>query len=472
MKRICKITIFCLICINLIPLNIYSQNDSLKVDSIHIKYIQNMIIERIILVGNEKTKEDVILRELKTKEGEKLNLTVLEEDIKRLYNLGLFIKVDVLPAPLMNNKINLIFEFEESFYFLPIPQGGIKEGDIKKIWGGINFEWRNFRGMNHTINLSFGVGYEPFIFTSFTNPWVMGKHHYFYQFGFGFSRNYDRSKGKTDSTGVYFLKDDVPTFKINNYQGSIRFGKFINDFTALSGILSYFSKTVSEYEESRTLSTDGHDYYPSLTLDFTFDSRDYNKFPLKGFYNNTQYSRIGLFSGLFDLNKIKFDVRNYLPVRIAGEYKIILGGRFNTAVTFGGGDIPAYLREQLGYDNLIRGWDNFVFQGEDKLFASTELRIPIIQPFYVKGHDHMVINKLPVVKQFSYRYGLYTTLFYDLGGVWGRKENISNTQFKSGYGIGLNFLLPFNFVARTDLGFRRENSKFKGQIIVSLDASF
>jgi outer membrane protein assembly factor BamA len=84
----------------------------------------------------------------------------------------------------------------------------------------------------------------------------------------------------------------------------------------------------------------------------------------------------------------------------------------------------------------------------------------------------MIINKLPVVKQFSYRYGLYATLFYDLGGVWGRKENITNTQFKSGYGIGLNFLLPFNFVARTDLGFRRENSKFKGQIIVSLDASF
>jgi hypothetical protein len=56
--------------------------------------------------------------------------------------------------------------------------------------------------------------------------------------------------------------------------------------------------------------------------------------------------------------------------------------------------------------------------------------------------------------------------------VWGRKENITNTEFKSGFGVGLNFLLPFNFVARTDFGVRKENSVYKGQLIISLDASF
>jgi outer membrane protein assembly factor BamA len=472
MKCLCKIVIIYFIYIFITPLVIYPQNDSIKVDSAQIKLIQNMIVERIILIGNDKTKEEVILRELKTKEGNKLDLAILEADIKRLYNLGLFVKIDVLPAPLMNNKINLIFEFQESFYFLPIPQGGIKEGEIKKIWGGINFEWRNFRGMNHTINLSFGVGYEPFIFTSFTNPWVLGKHHYFYQFGVGFTRNYDRSLGKTDSSGVIFLKEEVPTYKIDNLQGVVRFGKYLNDYTALSAIFSYFSKLVSEYEESRTLSIDGHDQYPSLTFDFSYDSRDYNKFPLKGFYNNIQYTRIGFFNELYDLNKVRFDIRNYLPLNIVKNYSIIIAGRFNTALTFGGGEIPSYLREQLGYDNLIRGWNNFVFQGEDKLFASAELRIPIIQPFFVKGQNHVIVNKLPIVKEFSYRYGLYTTVFYDLGGVWGRKENITDTEFKSGYGLGLNFLLPFNFVARTDFGLRKENSKYKGQLIISLDASF
>lgn len=472
MRKNISILLFILISVT----NIYSKilTDTLKVDSAYIKIMQEMEIERIILIGNEKTKDEVILREMLLKEGGKFNLEYLDHDVKRLYNLGLFNRVNVIPAPLSTKKINLVYEFEESFYFLPIPQGGFKEGSLKKIWGGVNFNWKNFRGLNETINLSFGIGYEPFISASYLNPWVFGKNHYYFKTGIRYARTYPRSIGNSDSTVVIFNKNDVPTYIQDNFRTDFRIGKFIGDNTALSADVQLDMISTSQYEPGRTASTDGFDFFPTAGIDLVYNTRDYNKFATSGSYYFTRLSRSGLFTGIIDVNKFQVDFRKYVPIKIARDYALILAGRFNSVLTFGGGEIPVYLQESMGYDNLIRGWDNFVLQGDDKLFTSFELRIPLVKPFYVKGSDHFIIRKLPIAKSFSYRYGAYATLFFDLGGVWNRRESIHDVQFKNGFGAGINFLLPFDFVARLDLGFRKipNQNDFKGQVIVALDASF
>src|SRR5690606_16117140 len=100
-------------------------------DSIEVKSSSGTIyVGRIVLAGNETTKDEVILREMRTKEGKPLNVEVLERDLQNIYNTGLFTKIDVTPVPLSNDSINLIITVEESFYLIPVPQGGIKEGDL------------------------------------------------------------------------------------------------------------------------------------------------------------------------------------------------------------------------------------------------------------------------------------------------------------------------------------------------------
>ncbi len=457
---------------NVISFKIYALNDTLKVDSSYIKMIEEFTVNRIILVGNNITKDDVILREMKTKEGEKLSLRDLETDVKRLYNLGLFNRIDVVPAPLTGKNLNLVLELEEMFYFLPIPQGGIKEGSFKKLWGGINFQWRNFRGKNETINLSFGIGYEPFIAAGFSNPWIFGKHHLFYDFGVKYSRSYPRNTGTSDSIGNVFRKDDIPSFILDNFQADLRIGKYLGENLSISGILAYNSYFTSLYEKGRTVNTDGTDRYITTAVDLKYDTRDYAKFATYGSYYELQLSRMGIFSSSFDLNKFKTDLRRYIPIKLTSNYALVLAARYSSVITFGGGELPVYLKESFGYNDLIRGWDRYVFEGEDKLMGSLELRVPVIKPFYVKGKDHILLRRIPGLKMLSYRYGMYATVFIDAGGVWGRNERLFNTQFRNGYGFGLNFILPFDFVYRTDIAFRKVNDKFKGQIVFALDASF
>ena len=108
-----KYTIIVFILFNLITINIYALTDTLKVDSTKTKLIEKFTVGRILLIGNDITNDDVILREIKTREGGKFKLDVLENDVNRLYNLGLFNRIDVIPAPVSDTSLNLVFEFEE-----------------------------------------------------------------------------------------------------------------------------------------------------------------------------------------------------------------------------------------------------------------------------------------------------------------------------------------------------------------------
>ena len=62
-------------------------------------------------------------------------------------------------------------------------------------------------------------------------------------------------------------------------------------------------------------------------------------------------------------------------------------------------------------------------------------------------------------------------MFYDLGGVWNRYDKLKNVRFRSGAGIGLNFILPFGYIIRTDWAFRIAKPVV-GEIGLHLGAKF
>lgn len=57
--------------------------------------ISEGIVEDIVIVGNEKTKNYVITRELKLKKGKPFNKFLASRSMERLYNLGYFEDVNM-----------------------------------------------------------------------------------------------------------------------------------------------------------------------------------------------------------------------------------------------------------------------------------------------------------------------------------------------------------------------------------------
>ncbi len=439
-------------------------------DSIEVKSSSGTIyVGRIVLAGNETTKDEVILREMRTKEGKPLNVEVLERDLQNIYNTGLFTKIDVTPVPLSNDSINLIITVEESFYLIPVPQGGIKEGDLDKIWAGLKVRWRNFRGMNETLGLSFGIFYEPFVNASYSNPW-MGSDKYFLSTSIGYAQRYIHD--------IYYLppgtivdKDTVPKYSSESFDVSGTFGRYINPNLSVSSTVGYSLFHAEKFIEGRTLTPDGQDTYLSVRVSSNLDTRDLFSYPSNGALGSLELTKYG-FGNHINFNRFSIDARKYIPIIPFDGYTIIFASRVVNSISWGG-NIPPYLKEQFGYGETIRGWSGTVFEGDSKLGGFAEFRFPIIKPNYIEGKDIPLIKKISLLKNLSYKYGLYFTTFYDVGGVWDKKDNFFNTQFRSGYGVGLNAILPFNFVGRMDLCFsKRVRDEYYIELDFGLSASF
>jgi len=80
---------------------------------------KSTVIEKIIIVGLKRTKENVVRRELLFKENDILTTTDLLESVRRLKNLRIFSKVLPLLKLKEHNRIILTFEVEEKWTTIP-----------------------------------------------------------------------------------------------------------------------------------------------------------------------------------------------------------------------------------------------------------------------------------------------------------------------------------------------------------------
>ncbi len=447
-----------------------SDTDSLR-ESIDPGVQETIYVRNILIAGNDITDEDIITREILTKNNNKLDPVVLKEDIERIYRLGLFNKVDVYPVPTDSiHHVDLMFLVEERFYILPIPQGGFKDGEFSKFWVGANVSWQNFRGRNETLTFSFGIGYEPFASLSYSIPWIGKNAHYFSSASLSYSKNYNQSLQALNDSTSNSIPSSADNFVIYNFNTAVTFGKYYTNNFSLAGRIGYNLIESVPYEEGRTVTQDGKDNFLTIAFSGKFDTRNSLEYTLAGSYYFLQYQKFGI-GKLFDFNRVNFEVKKFIPIKLGDKYAVTFATRAIGAISFGG-TIPYYLDEYYGYDKIIRGYKTIVYEGENQLGSFNEFRIPIINPFYFEGKSVPVVQNISMLKKMSYKFGLYTTLFFDVGGVWYKKDNFFKTQFINGFGAGLNFILPFGFVGRTDFAFRKEEKRFIPQIIFDLDASF
>jgi len=129
-----------------------------------------------------------------------------------------------------------------------------------------------------------------------------------------------------------------------------------------------------------------------------------------------------------------------------------------------GGVVPAYLHSYFGYDERLRGYFNTVFEAEDVVGGSVELRVPIFQPRYINVSTPYLPPEFSVL-----RYGLYAGFFADAGKIWYRTQSFGNVPWRSGYGAGLHFLLPYSIIVRTEYAL---NNMGDWDFILDFGASF
>lgn len=406
-------------------------------------------IDTVVVTGNEKTQEYVILDEMILRPGMDATQQEIEFDRNRVYKLGLFNRVDMW-CDMVDGKLALNVDVSERWYIIPLPVFGFAEGDVKKPFYGGGVLHKNFQGKNQRLFGLVTFGYNPSLTLSFQNPQISREHSLYFSTSLSYSKVRNKSEIESSLTGDFDEK---------HYNVNATLGKRLSLYENLGLSVGYQIVEVDDYREGRTVSTDGRDAFILSTLNYTYDTRDLRDYPSKGYFLYLAATKYGFGEADVNFTRFNLDTRFYLSMFSGFLFAMRTHG---TLVS--GGEVPTYARAYFGYGERIRGYYNTVFEGENLAGVSAELRFNLVPPRIVR------FTAIPLPEEFSiWRLGVTLALFVDTGVTWFRDEPVTFTDFSSGYGGGINFLLPYDVVVRTEYAW---NELLQGQFILGLEASF
>lgn len=404
-----------------------------------------VVVSQILIEGNETTKELVILREMSQKVGAVLDTAALKRDEKKIYSLQLFNRVES-GFVVKDRQATVTIIVSERWYIFPVPIFGFKYRDVKKPFYGAALIHQNFRGRNEKLMASAVFGYDGWFNLAFQTPRLTDNDDIFF-----------RAAISTSSVRNLNVGDAEYDQRVTN--GSVSLGKRFGLFTHASFSLGYDQWSIPDPRPGRTVSSSGMDRFLTLASAFSYDKRDVREFPTDGSYVGASVTKYGLGESEVNLLRVRLDVRRYEAL---GD-GVALGVRaFGTFLS--GGASPSYLHAYFGYDERIRGYFSTVREGDNLMAGSIELRVPILMPRY-----YMVSLKYLPPEFSVWRYGLYAGFFADAGTIWYRGDSFSRLPWYSGYGAGLQFLLPYSLIVRTEYAF---NQRGQGQFVLDFGASF
>ena len=356
----------------------------------------------------------------------------------------MFNKVDIEYSVQQDSASVYVTVFER-WYIIPYPILGMKYRDLSKLYYGLGFVHQNFQGQNEKINANFCFGYDQWMTLNYQNPKVTAGDDIFITGVLTVQRihNLSISNGEYENSNIFL-------------DGTV--GKRFGMYQTLSASLGYEVWQVSDPQLNRTISPSGRDAFLSAAVQYRYDTRNNREYTTDGLLVSLSAVKCGLGESDVDISSFSYDLRKFFGFNNGSGF----GLRTSGILTWGG-IIPPYKHAFFGYDERIRGYFYDVFEAENRIGANAELRLPILLPRYLE------IDWIKVPEFQKLRYGLYFGIFADAGKLWSRDQVVSEQPWYSGYGAGLQFLLPYGFTIRTEIAV---NNLGNIDYIIDFDTSF
>ncbi len=382
-----------------------------------------ILIERVELAGNRTTKAEVILREIPFTFPDSLSLEDLQLIQNRVTNLLLFNLVELAILP-EGRKNVLLIHVTESWYIYPVPIFFINDREWDRISVGFQVSHLNFRGMHELLSVGGWLGYNPTFFINYDNPWVGKKT----RFIFGFSLF-----GKWVSNRFFDVREQ-------HLGGRISIGKRFSLTQSMQ--LTFSLRRIAFPDNYRDLSVsgDGSDIVPKLTVNYRLDHRDLVEYPRSGYLVKYQLTRAGFTSSQPRFWRFVLDHRAYLKL----SKRVSVGGR--NLLRLNAGKLPIYDRIFLGYFHRVRGYFTRRFTAQNYMLQNYEMRISLLPLKYLSW------KSAPMMPAFfqQLKYGVSLALFMDSAVLWDRREQLSLRNHFTGFGAGLHFHLPYIYLLRLE----------------------
>jgi len=449
-------------------------------------------IKNIVIEGNDKTKEYVIRREIRTLPGEKFSRADIIRTQRELSQLGYFNqeKIGIQPVPNQEDgTVDINYTLEEK---------SSDQLELSAGWGGNigltgtlgvtfnNFSIRNIMrkeawdplpsGGGQKLSLRYqsnGRFFRSLNF-SFTEPWLGGKK----RNSFTVSVFNTRFSNALNPFTGFFDRNYADSSFLNTSGASIALGKQLkwpDDFFSLVYTLSYINYTARNYAIFPTFST-GNSSNVNLRIALSRASVDQPIFPRSGsnFMLSAAFTPpwsafLGIDEGdiykLVEYHKWRFNAEWFVPLgkargedksrqfvlRFAAKYGFM--GRYNRDLP-----ISPFERFQVGNAGLtnnfgVLGYDIIAHRG----YPVYQVSDPTINPDLQRANNFFTIfNKYTLELRYPFVTNPSSTIFglafFEAANGWYSFKQWNPFELRRAVGVGVRFFLPMFGLLGFDYG--------------------
>lgn len=397
---------------------------------------KRVYVRRINIVGNTRTRDEVIRREVRQLESAWYASNKINRSKERIRRTDYFSDVNIeTPAvPGTADQVDLnISVVEKSTGSV---QFGAGLSSNQGVVFGVTVNQNNFLGTGNRVSAQVNTGRFNTVYSlSYTDPYFTPD---------GVSRGVDIYRRDVDTSRL----NNVGAYQSSSYGGGVRFGIPLNERDGLNFGLAVDFTSIDLNDDSPQRYKDFCGVTSSgcssdslvLSAGWTHDSRDTVFFPTKGVLQRLT-GEVSL--PVLDLQYYKIDYKQTWYKDIYEGYTFMLNGEIGYADTYDNENFPFFKNYYMGGVNSVRGYQNatlgprgidnnsgrkFSIGGTKRLLGNAELFFPV-----------------PGLKNSSQ---FRMSAFVDAGNVWGPNESGMNTSYNLGdlrysAGIGASWISPF-----------------------------
>ncbi|RMH55349.1 MAG: outer membrane protein assembly factor BamA [Candidatus Hydrogenedentota bacterium] len=410
---------------------------------IRIKEGKILYLEEIVLEGNFKTKDRIILREIHMSPGDILNGEEIAAARTRLEKTGYFEPGSVrltLQEGSSPEKRRLIVQVAEGktgqFQF----GAGYSSADGLVGFASLSkknfdpFDWPSFTGAGQNLTFSAEFGGEKNSYSlSWTEPYWRGK---------PISLGFDFFNVWQEREGFDWRRDGFALRLSHKYGANGRLSyKFEREKVAITNVTSA-APTDIQIEAGFPQSVRSVRTTTALTTGFVHDTRDDVRFPTEGHWLELSNELAGtFFGGNVSFTRPNFTFKHFIP--IGSKHVFAYRFQYSTVSNFfdRSNPIPSVEKYVIGGATTIRGYRERTIQ----VFSPD--RKTVIGPgktFTLANFEYRV--------PFSEDKSISAALFADVGGVFAGEFEFDASQLVAGVGGGVRLTTPLGPI-RLDYGF-------------------
>ena len=402
--------------------------------------IKEGIIDKIMIEGNEKTKDYIVARNILTEPGMIYNENLIKEDLVRLYATQAFKDVtrEIEPSEEIPDAYDITIKIQEQRTASISVGGGLDT--VTGLFGSMGITENNFRGRCERLSLTGLVGtgvilndssvkdhmniqaelsyFKPYFYNADTslNTRIFFRDFGSYQVPLAVERRYGGEV--TLAHKLKFNRHATATFSLGAENINVQEG----DFNGISALYRRYNIPISE----RAKQLEGG-LFLSLSPALLYDTRDSATVTRHGTMASLRFDEnIGL-NGFDKTNgKLTGMIKQYIPVakKSSLSFTVKGGGAIH-------GDIPEVMAYRLGGPYTVRGFKmSGVGTGNSFIMGSAEFATPI--PFLDRTRIAFLNN-------------LRFTVWADAGKVFDgtiTNQLYDRPMYAVSAGVGLKVFIP------------------------------